>query len=108
MEGKRFRVRVRHSAADPFEQWYPPIDYEWEYLMVADGGITGRGLHDGAPHYETFYEAPYSDKQTRTWTATLVSFPELRAPMEQKDKNWCVPAASGGGWCPGFGTARWV
>lgn len=107
-EGKRFRVRVRHTVADPFEFWYPPIDYEWEYLMVADGGITARGLHDGAPSYEIFYEAPHSDKHVRTWHYHINSFWLLGLPMEEKDKSWCAPAASGGGWCPGFGTARWV
>lgn len=106
-EGSRFRIHVRHSVGNPFETWFPAIDYEWEYVMVADGGVSALGLHDGAPNYEIFYEAPYSNRHVATYRHTFTSFDSLAAPMDQKDRGWCVPAAGRPG-CPGFGTRRWV
>lgn len=105
---RRYRVRVRHSVKDPFETWYPAIDYEWEYVVVRDGGITARGLHDGAPNYEIFDEAPHTNRTTRTYIHTYTDFKSLAFPMDQKGKKWCVATASGSGRCPAFGTARWV
>jgi hypothetical protein len=107
-EGARFRIHVRHSVGNPFEFYFPNIDYEWEYIMVADGGITARGLHDGAPNYENFYEWPFSDQPVRPYIHRYTDFSSLAPPMDQKGRNWCVPAPYGGGQCAGFGTPRWV
>jgi hypothetical protein len=98
----RYRIRVRHSAKNPYENYYPAIDYEWEYVMTRDGGITTRGLHDGAPNYEDFYRAPFSEGPKRVYTHEHTSFTSLAPPMDQKGRSWC---RSG---CPYFGTARWV
>jgi hypothetical protein len=76
-EGLRYRIRVRHTVGNPFEFYFPPIDYEWEYIMVADGGISARGLHDGAPKYEIFYEHPHTDTRVRTYTFSLDVSPAL-------------------------------
>lgn len=106
-ENGRVRVRVRHSASNPFYfNAYPNIDYEWEYLMVSDGGVTAKGLHDGAPSYETFYEPPFSGTPTRVYAFTEGSFTELSPPMDG-GKSWCKPKGAGFN-CPGFGTPRWV
>jgi hypothetical protein len=98
----RYRFRVRHSGKNPYETYYPAIDYEWEYVMVRDGGVTTRGLHDGAPNYEEFYRAPFSDGIKAVYQHQFTSFTSLAPPMDQKDRKWC----SNG--CPNFGTARWV
>lgn len=106
-ENGRVRVRVRHSSSNPFEMYYPAIDYEWEYVHVSDGGVTARGLHDGAPSYETFYEPPFSSTRSRVYTFSETNFTSLAAPMDQKGRSWCKPKAYPYN-CPGFGTARWV
>jgi hypothetical protein len=98
----RYRIRVRHSGKNPYQNYYPPIDYEWEYVITRDGGITTRGLHDGAPDYEDFYRAPFSEGIKRVYTHAHTSFRSLSTPMDQKNRRWC----SNG--CPNFGTARWV
>ncbi len=98
----RYRIRVRHSAKNPFESYYPAIDYEWESVVTRDGGVTTKGLHDGAPNYEDFYRAPFSNGVKRVYTHSHTSFISLAAPMDQKNRRWC----SNG--CPNFGTARWV
>jgi hypothetical protein len=98
----RYRIRVRHSAKNPFQNYYPAIDYEWEYVITRDGGITTRGLHDGAPNYEDFYRAPFSHSVKRVYTHSHTDFSALAPPMDQKGRRWC----SNG--CPNFGTARWV
>jgi hypothetical protein len=100
----RYRFRVRHSAKNPYQGYFPAIDYEWEYVMVRDGGITTKGLHDGAPNYEDFYRAPFSEGSMRVYSHTYTNedFKSLAFPMDQKDRGWC---RSG---CPSFGTARWV
>lgn len=107
-ESGRYRVRVRHSVGNPFEFYFPNIDYEWEYVMVSDGGITARGLHDGAPNYEIFYEHPYQSARNRVYIDRYTSFNSLAPPMDKKDRGWCFPAATGGGGCPGFGNPVWV
>lgn len=106
-EGARFRVRVRHEAPNPFEDYYPAIDYHWEYVMVEDGGISARGLHDGAPNYEIFYQAPHSNRRTVMYQHAHTSFFSLAPPMDQKDRSWCAPARSGGA-CPGYGEGHWI
>lgn len=75
--------------------------------MVDDGGVTARGLHDGAPSYESFYEPPHSNIRHRVYTFSETSFFSLNAPMDQKGRTWCKPKAGATG-CPGFGTSRWV
>lgn len=106
-ENGRVRVRVRHSSSNPFQSYYPAIDYHWEYIMVSDGGVTARGLHDGAPSYETFYEPPFSATPTRVYTYRQGSFVRLGGFMDAKGRTWCKPKGAGFN-CPGFGNPRWV
>lgn len=74
----------------------PPL-----HVVTKDGGITSKGLHEGAPNYETCKPRRSAGVGVGD-TFTRTNYESLAAPMDWKDRGWC----SGG--CPSWGTPCWV
>jgi hypothetical protein len=106
-ESGNVRMFLDLSVANPFEAWYGNIDYEWERVATRDGGVAARGMHDGAPSYEIFYEKPFSSARSRPYTHSEQSFYKLYAPMDAKGLSWCHKESSTNS-CPSFSSARWL
>lgn len=98
----RCRLHIRHGAQNPYEFFYGAIDYEWEYVVTKDGGVTARGMHDGAPNYQTFYQPRGSSGVGIGYTFTRTNYESLAAPMDWRDRTWCLYG------CPTWGTSYWV